>query len=160
MPTIKKFTPGAINFEKIVEELAALSLPMSTTYAGFQKASDLKRRVRQRFETTQEVGRRSDSTGLTIDTADPGEIRFTSDAPLRAEQEASIDAALTAHDSTQLTQEQTRTDKDEATLSETASQLERATWNTLTLAQQMEILRRSCQLLFRGEHFDDLDTDD
>ncbi len=158
MAEVKKIRLSDINPGRLTEELvAAVSVPINAAYHGFEQVT--RRLFTVRGEPNL-VTRRKDQDGLFEDFADPGEMRLRTEAPLSVADDAAADAAIAAHDETQLSVAQQREDKDASQLEATARMLQRANWDALSNAERLEGLRRSCMLLFREQHFDDLDTDD
>ena len=111
MATYVTFHIKSFNDSRIIEELNALSLTFATiTWAGFLRPVG---RVRAPTTGPTEVGRKVENGVTTIDTADPGELRFVTSVALTGAQQTALDAALVSHDSTQLSAEQVREDQDE-----------------------------------------------
>lgn len=157
--TVEKFSPGDINPDRFLAELrvALPGIDIDVLFAGLERST---RRLMIRFTENREIGRNKDSTGLVIDTADPGELRFTTEVPLTGPQDTELDGVVAGHDPALLTIEQQREDKDAAVIVQITFNLQRANWDALNNAQQRETLRRSCQLLFRNNIVRAFDTND
>ena len=157
MTTYTKFVVGDINRDKLQEDTSDAGLPVpGTLYAGFDSGP----RIYTRFTETRVISSITDASGTTNFTADPGELRFTFDPDLTPAEEATLDAVLLAHDPLTLSIEQEREDKDAAIIDQITTNLKKDNWVALSAADRQETIRRGLQLLFRTNHFFDLDTDD
>ena len=101
------------NLALLEEELTASTLPtVSVFLAGFVRATDPN--IGTPASAPRVVTR--DGVAGTVDTAQPGEIRFTFRNPLTVAEGVVLDGVLTAHVATGKTTEQTRIDQDETDL--------------------------------------------
>jgi len=157
MTTYVKISTTDINKDRLIEDLVNAGLPLpSILYAGFDSGD----RVYTRFTETRQIASVTDGAGTTVFTAEPGELRITYDPSLSGAAQNILDTVIVAHDPLTLSIEQTREDKDLAILAQVTNNLKKANWDALTSNARQETIRRSIQLLFRSNSFDDLDTDD
>ncbi len=100
------------NRDLLGEELQASVLPFESVFlAGFVRKGN------SQFVGEPAPGPRTiseDKVAGTIDTADPGEIRFVFTTALTGAQDAILDALLNSHDATQHTADQDRVNQDTA----------------------------------------------
>ena len=105
---LKDFNPALLE-----DELAASALPTGEAFlAGFVRSSDPN--IGTPAAADRVISR--DGVAGTVDTAAPGEIRFTFRDPLTVAEGVVLDGLLTAHVATGKTAEQTRRDQDETDL--------------------------------------------
>lgn len=139
MPIITKTAVKNFNGDLLSEQVAALLTVAvfsgQVKWAGFHRLTD---RVYEPNAGVQEIGRHSANGQTTIDTAQPGELRFTCSRDLTSQEDTDLDAILTAHNSANLTAEQTRQDQDEADL-ESLIETERDTFIANLSTQQTTI---------------------
>ena len=158
MAVYRKVLSGNINPRKLLEDLKDASpLFEGASIRGFTRSNN---RLSIRNTDVTEVGRKRDGNGEVIDYADPGEIDLQFSQDLTTGQETGLDNLLAAHDPNTLTLDQIRKDKDASVLDQIGLALKKSNWDGFTSTQKTEIIRRSLQLLFRGNIFKDLDTDD
>lgn len=160
MTVYVKFAAGDINPERLQEEMDVASFgPSGLLYAGYEAdpadSRKMKRFLVPRVIATSTVG------GVTTEViGEPGELHFKPDIDYTVAEEAALDTLLAAHDSALLSTEQTRDEKDMVALPIIGENIKRANWDALSAQDRSETTRRGLQLLFRGNSFNDLDTDD
>ena len=113
MTLVTKTSVKNFNGSLLMEQVSAILAPSSLGWAGFHR---LNERVYEPNAAAQEVGRTSVNGQTTIDTAQPGELRFTFSRDLTAQEDSDLVTLLAAHNSATLTAEQTRQDQDASDL--------------------------------------------
>lgn len=152
MVTVTKTGPATINVDRLLEELATLTIPPAGFgIAGYHRLDD--RRYEANTAPTV-IGQRSENGVVTEDIAQPGELRFRYAVALSAPQDAALVGALAAHNATQTSGEQQRQDLDEQEITgllQDFQDLASAPFALLNNAQRFELLRRVLRRQIRLE---------
>lgn len=110
MASTRRTVAKDINLHLLVEELALASVPGNVELRGFDQSSA---RV---YAPSAEAKVVAQGTGISDDTAQPGELDLHSRDPLTAAQETALDATLSAHSATGRTTSQQSDDKQDTDL--------------------------------------------
>lgn len=144
MALISKIFVKTFNASRLLDEVSAFPI-VSIGWAGFTRLDD---RLYQPNATTKEIGR-SVSNGVTVvDTAEPGELRFSLSIDLTPSEDDSLTSILASHNATQLSAEQIRQDQDEADwLAITATERQAyidalASWDAANNAQKLVLAKQ------------------
>ena len=147
MTILVKIVEKDFNSELLRQELEAAGFP-APKYKGFAGIGRTGRYTPN--AATKVIARRTVQGGPDFeDSADPGELRFTLDAPLTASQETNLDGILAAHDSTQHTEEQARGDTDQTDYQQLLSDFNN--FDSMSLPEKDVVLKRLVRLLVRRE---------
>ena len=110
MADVTKTVVKDFNLPLLTEEIAATVVPAyGLMLAGFDRGAP---GFYTAFSAAKVIGTISDSTGVTEDIAQPGELRFEFRNPLTGPEDTALDAALAAHNATVRTAEQIRKAQD------------------------------------------------
>lgn len=146
MPTLVKIANKNLNLSLLTEELGSVGLDQhSLLMAGFRQQDE---RTYVPNAARKIIARRTTPGGEVVDEADPGELRFTSDAAFTVAQESSLDGVLVSHDAAVLTAEQEREDLDAKDLDQLVRDY--AGWDTMSRPQKDVVTKRVVRLLVRN----------
>jgi hypothetical protein len=142
MATTIKFMNKNLNLNRLQEELQVAGVPITgMLVAGFNRVGLSQY---EPFTETQVIGQ---ATGQPDDTADPGELRFKSDAILSSTDELNLDVILSVHDNTLKSSSQANKDTDIAAIAPLVNNFQN--WGTLSNAEKDNNHRQLTRLVAR-----------